>query len=148
MEITGSAIIGLFIMCLSWKEEEKMPLICITVILLVLGLVVLNFGFVHIVDYSAKVRTIVFWTMNIVAGILLMDMIVSGGKYIHWVYFGVVYDAAWYVVAIKPSRDYIYLREVISKEEDITLFVSAILICIGLPMVGRQIADFFLLKAM
>lgn len=141
MEITGSAMIGLLMMFFGWKEE-KMSLICITVILLVLELVVLNFGFIHIVDYPPKVRTTVFWTMNIVAGILLMDMIVSGGKYIHWVYFSVVYDAAWYVVLIKPARDYIYRREVISKWEDITLFVSAILICIGLPMAGRQIEEF------
>lgn len=99
-------------------------------------------GWGFITMYPPKIRTIVFWTMNIVSGIIMLGFLLVLGNHMPWgsiaLIFVVVSFAFW--LAEKYPRYYSKLelrREIITVWEDFVLFLDTLVIYLGITTVEK-----------
>lgn len=114
-----------------------------------LSLGVFYFGWVCITEYAPKVRTIVFWLINILGGIFMLDYIITQGCHISWGYVclvvGVIVFAFWLAEEHpKHPNAKIRRRGIISFKEDLILFINTLVVWIGIPFVCIQILLIFM----
>lgn len=113
---------------------------------------VFYFGWARITEYSPRVRTIVFWIINILGGIFILDYIIVAGCHISWGYVCLMAGAAafgfWLGEKYPKHPDArIQRRGIISVWEDFVLFMNAIVIWFGIPFLWVQILAVFCEKA-
>lgn len=94
------------------------------------------FGWIKITTYSPKGRTRVFWTMNILAGIIILCFVILQGNNISWgVFFllGIAVVVGFYIGEqyVINDQDWIERRYIISFTEDVLLFADALTIASG-----------------
>lgn len=115
----------------------------------ILGMVVIVFGWKFITIYPPKVRTIVFWFMNIAAGILGLAFIVILGSHMDWEYvflmFGAIAFGFWLGEEHPKYPDaQIRRRGILSVWEDFILLLDAFVISAGLILIGVLLERGFL----
>ncbi len=110
---------------------------------------VFYFGWARITEYSPRVRTIVFWVINILGGIFMLDYIITKGCHISWGYVclvvGMIVVVFWLAEEHpKHPNAKIRRRGIISFKEDLILFINTLVVWIGIPFVCIQLLSIFI----